>query len=29
VYEAAHELLYDDDLGRDVSILHFTPAAIA
>jgi hypothetical protein len=22
VYEAAHELLYDDDLGWDVSILH-------
>lgn len=22
VYEAAHELLYDDDLVRDVSILH-------
>lgn len=22
VYEAAHELLYGDDLGRDVSMLH-------
>jgi hypothetical protein len=27
VYEAAHELLYDDSLGRDVAILHIDLAA--